>query len=356
MRLDLPDVAGYLLARGLVGPRAVVDGGLRIVDVSRRNRVYLVRVDGERDLVLKLARRAGDGGVAREAAVLARLHAAGGGALAPWLPPVAGYDVERGVLVLEAAPDARALSRVHAGGRFPPRLAATAGRALARVHAQPAGVVAGLAGAVDPRAWLRVHRPRVADLRRLSAAAVDLVRIVQRDGVLCDALDALLADWSTEGVVHGDVRWANLLATGSRGLVLIDWEHAAAGDPALDVGAFLGDHLAAWLRSIPIVDATAPGLLAADARLPLRAMRPAIGAFWNAYARERGHGRANLSRTLRRAVRFAGVRLLAGAFEEAQTLASLRAPVVHRQRLGRSVLERPDEAAAQLLGLPAGWG
>ena len=161
---------------------------MRITDVSRRNRVYLVHVDGDCCLVLKLARRAGDVGVAHEAAVLARLGRADGSPpVAPWLPPVVGYDEQCGVLVLKATRASQSLSLVHAGGRFPLTLAAPVGCALARVHAQPDSALAGL-----------------------------------------DELDRLLADWHTECVIHGDVRWDNCLVAREappgrrRGLVMID--------------------------------------------------------------------------------------------------------------------------------------
>jgi aminoglycoside phosphotransferase (APT) family kinase protein len=360
--LDLADVAGYLLERDLLDPRAVVEGGLRVQDLSRRNRVFLVTAATGRCFVLKAAAGAGDGGVAREAAVLERLRdAAPAAALAAFLPALVAFDEAAGVLVLEAAPAAQDLARVHAAGRFPLTLARAAGRALALVHDLPGSVLGDLEHVADPLWALRVHRPDLDRLWRLSAAAADLVRIVQRDGELCGELDRLRAAWQEPSVVHGDVRWDNCLAL-PRGrsarrtrLVLIDWELSVAGDPAADVGGFLGDYLRAWLRSIPIVDPLDPALLLAHARLPLRRMRPAIAAFWDGYARTRRQAPGDLSRTLRRATRFAAVRLLAASFEEAQTRAILPATLVHQQQLSLHILRRPDEAAAQLLGLAPSW-
>src|SRR5204863_8639508 len=180
----------------------------------------------------------------------------------------------------------------------------------------------GLAPIPHPSWAAPMHRPNLDTLRNLSAAAVELTRIVQRSDDLCAALDALLSDRPPASVIHGDVRWANCVALhgGSRRwtrLQLIDWELCGAGDPAFDVGAFLGEYLRAWLQSIPIEDPRDPARLLAHARLPLRRMRPALQAFWTAYVLHRQRA-AELGALLQRSMRFAALRLLGAALEEAQ--------------------------------------
>src|SRR5215210_7306856 len=79
------DVVGYLLERGLIHPRAVVHGALTVDDRSHLNRVFLVRAEGERHLVVKAGPR-----IAREAAALERLRPVAG--LAQALPRVVAHD------------------------------------------------------------------------------------------------------------------------------------------------------------------------------------------------------------------------------------------------------------------------
>jgi hypothetical protein len=76
-------------------------------------------------------------------------------------------------------------------------------------------------------------------------------------------------------------------------------DRRAAGDPAADIGAFFGEYLRAWLQSIPITDPEDPGRLLAHAGLPLRRMRPALRAFWEAYIKYSSPTATELSRTLR---------------------------------------------------------
>lgn len=72
--LDYIDVLPYLMERELIPARAVVDGGLRITDMSRRNRVYVVTADGCPGFVVKQPSDANDAGVRHEAVVLERLR------------------------------------------------------------------------------------------------------------------------------------------------------------------------------------------------------------------------------------------------------------------------------------------
>jgi len=326
-----------------------------VADVSRLNRVFLVTAEDERCLILKVGERP-EAGVPREARVLQRLWSLGDEALSAFVPAVVGYDEAERVLILEAAPDARDLARHHAGGRFSRVLAGQAGQALARLHELSPGVLRGLSGEVDPTFALRVHEPDWEAISDMSAAAIELTRIIQSSDELCTRLDDLLSSWSEESVIHGDVRWDNCIAVRDAGthgwtrLRLIDWEHSAPGDPSLDIGAFLGEYLRAWLQSIPIVDPEDPGRLLGNARLPLRRMRPALRAFWDAYTRHRRSCPGELGRRLHRATLFAASSVLMVALEQAQTLAELRPGVLGLVRLSENILRRPDEAADHLLG------
>jgi Phosphotransferase enzyme family len=358
--LDLADVASYLINKQLISARAVVDGGLSITDLSRLNRVFLVTVEGERCFILKGGGGPGDGGVAREAAVLDRLRSVDpSGELASVIPTLVGFDSAESVLILEATADERDLRHHHARGRFSRALAGEAGRALALVHGTPPAALKGLQELPGPMSWMQLHQPDLESLQTMSPAEVELTRIIQGIDDLCAALEELVSSWQVETVIHGDIRWDNLLAV--RGgdskrwtrLKLIDWELCERGDPAADIGSFFGEYLRAWLQSIPITDPRDPGRLLECAGLPLRRMRPALRGFWGAYTEHSPCTASDLRRRLRRGIRFAAVRLLMAALEEAHNAYELRARVLYLVPLSRNILHRPDVASADLLGLDA---
>jgi aminoglycoside phosphotransferase (APT) family kinase protein len=359
--LEIADVMPYLLQRDLISARAVVHDRLRIVDMSRRNRVFIVTADGQPGLVVKS--HADDDGVRHEAVVLERLRA-GNPRLAARLPLPISFDRSAGVLVLEAAPDAQDLRERHARGRFSRELAAQAGRALALLHATPLAALGEQAAPWDPGWALRLHRPSLKTAQHmLTGAASELVKTIQRSQELCAALDHLHLSCRDGAVIHGDVRWENVLTarpprgTSSRRsrVLLVDWESAGRGDPSLDLGTFFGEYLHAWLRSIPIVDPKEPGRLLAHAGCPLAHMRPAVGAFWLSYTRHSAAAAPELGRLLRRAASYAAVRVLTSAYEESLSRHELGGSAHFALQLSLNILRRPDEAIAHLLGLSASW-
>ena len=359
--LDIADVLPYLLERDLVSAGAVVDGSLRIVDRSRRNGVFIVTSNGERGLVLKQAYDGDAAGTRYEATVLERLRAADD-RFAARLPVPILHDAAAGILIVEAAQDPQDLRQRHARGRYSREVAAQVGRTLAVLHATPPSALGDRPGPWDARSALRIHRPSVRGAHELTAAALELVGAIQRSEELCAALDALYASPLRDAPIHGDVRWDNVLtaraAAGTSArrarVLLLDWESAGPGDPSQDVGAFIGEYLHDWVRSIPIVDPGEPARFIAGAGRPLARMRPAISAFWQAYCDHEGGGGRD-GPLLRRAARFAAVRVLASAYEESLARSVLSASAHFALQLCMNILRRPDEAIAQLLGIGAAW-
>ena len=210
MALDLEEVGPYLLERGLLTPRAVVEGQFRVEDVSRLNRVFLVH--GPQTLVLKSGPT-----VEQEAECLRRVWAAAP-VLRTLVPPVLALDLEREVLILKGAPDASGFLECQRAGRYSQTLAAQVGTAVGALHALPARTLDGATRSWDLAATVRVHEVDWPTLQTLSEGAVDIVRTVQRMDGLSEELDALVADFGgAEPVpIHGDLRWDNCLGYPAR--------------------------------------------------------------------------------------------------------------------------------------------
>jgi Ser/Thr protein kinase RdoA (MazF antagonist) len=347
--LGQSQIANYLVSLGLVEPRAVVEDGLRIVDVSRRNSVFLVTAGSGPTFAVKQAEPRSVPMLQHEAAVLRML--ADVAELAGRVPTVAHEDPEMAVLVLRSPSGAQDFTEHHSAGRFPRTPAGALGRGLATLHGLPAGGVAN-PPSVDRMWGLSLPDPPHQLILDLSIAAQDLVARLQANTAMSDRLTQLRDTALEDAFVHGDLRWENCLAVPAPGsrrrtrVLLVDWEFAGHGESSLDIGTVLAEYLCACVWSIPIVDTADPGRLLSQARYPLRRMHPALGAFWSAYLQA-----VPAPPSLRRVTELAAVRVLQTAVERAQSLSVPSAHLVTLLQLSENLLQQPETAALTLLGL-----
>jgi hypothetical protein len=354
------EVVPYLLRREFLHPAAVVECDVLVTDASRRNRNF--RVVSERGPSYLLKQGVGNGGartVEHEAAVYRSLRE---GPLREgmkrYLPACHGYDTERGVLTLELLPRAESLRDYHVSRRrFPTSLAKQLGEALGMLHR-------GSQAESDPRgtrgpAWaLSLHHPNVSVFRDVSAANLQLIKLIQGADEFCRHLDDLRAGWANDAFIHGDVKADNVIAFAPNNsgrktrLALVDWEMAGRGDACWDVGSVFGEYLATWLLSMPITGEAAPERFVELARYPLEAIQPAIRAFWHAYVRRMGFDATMSHHRLTRAVRYGAARLVQTCYESSQTTTYLMGTTQCMLQLSLNILQRPLEATIHLLGIP----
>jgi thiamine kinase-like enzyme len=354
------EVVPYLLRRKLVHPAAVVECDLLVADASRRNRNF--RVVSERGPSYLLKQGVGDGGartVGHEAAMYRSLRESPRlEGLKRYLPACHGYDSERGVLTLELLRHAESLRDHHVRRRrFPASLAKQLGDALGVLHRASPPAETDPGGAKGPAWVLSVHHPDVSVFRDVSAANLQLIKLLQGADEFCRLLDELRAGWANDALIHGDVKADNVIAfapgTSRRKtrLALVDWEMAGWGDACWDVGSVFGEYLATWLLSMPITGEAPPERFVELARYPLEAIQPAIRAFWHAYVRRMGFDVATSHRRLTRAVRYGAARLIQTCYESSQTETHLMGTTRCMLQLSLNVLQRPLEASVHLLGL-----
>jgi aminoglycoside phosphotransferase (APT) family kinase protein len=348
----------FLLERRLLRPAQVVAGSLVVEDISRRNCNFRVLADpGPSYLIKQGPEPAGYGTLHHEALVYRVLEPHYG----QHMPRLHGYDAGHRALTLEYLPGSEtvrdARRRSHAAST---RVASTLGAALAELHELPTET-AFLAKALHPEAtpaWgSSIHRPWLSMLAGMSEGNLAMIELVQGDRQFGWLLDEVRGDWRDDAVIHGDLRWDNLLlcpppdGTRRTRLKLIDWELARVGDAAWDVGAVFGDHLQDWVNTIPPLAEATPSELAALARHPIDHAHRATQSFWDRYRRARSLGVTTSTLMLHRAVRFAAVRLVQGAYEQAQSKSRLTSSMVLMLQLSFNMLVRPLEAATALLGI-----
>jgi hypothetical protein len=187
----------------------------------------------------------------------------------------------------------------------------------------------------------------------ISAANYQTLSIIQGERALCRSLDDLSAMWQSSTVIHGDIKSDNVLwikeEQSSGGAIrIVDWEMVQRGDPAWDVAGYFQDVLLFWLTSLPSADSVEE-MVDRCAR-PLRMLHPLFRSFWRAYRGTMGaaHHSAEL---LSRAVKYTGGRLIQSAYEMSTHVSVLPLRAVLSLQLSANLLDDPESAQVQLMGL-----
>lgn len=371
--LTLDTVVPYLLRLRLVAGRHIVDGRVRIEDVSRRNRAFRVVVEGGRGLLVKQAWDASLDELRRGIACEARLLRAV--AEQPlfrrirWFSPrLVHYDARNLLLATELVHPAASLTKYHlnlGNVQFPEEAAVASARLLADFH-QVGSMAAGLGLATflprsPPPAWSLLDGVTRTRAGVTAAALSPLTGLVRGMAALGRSVRRLRARWSAAAdFVHGDARWDNVLVAPGSGpggmlnLRLIDWELARRGDSTWDVARFLAEYLCFWLSTMMLDGVDRPKDALARAPFPPSRWHASARSFWETYARLRRLDAAERRAMLARTLDCVPVALGVIAFEYAQGQPAV--PGVSRVALGlaEETAEAPAGWAESWLGFPEG--
>lgn len=355
--LKLSDVVAHLCARGVLNGSHLVEHEVRAFDMSRRNSNFRVTCGANNSLFVKQGEeRDGFSGVRREADVYRLLQAP------PkqrddqrfrHMPQLVDYDADLDVLVtsfIEGGMDLRRLGT--SDSSMFAQAAGLLGKALGQLHsAMPLPEARAVLGWGEPGV-LAAQRPGLALLRDFSAASIDLMRLMQQDDDLMRSLDWLAEGWTEDAVLHHDLRLDNVLyRSAAREIVIVDWESAAVGEAAWDVGSAVGDYLGLWLMSIPGSSSMNPDQCMHLARRPLPTIQPAIGALFDSYCADRGLRGSAQDTFAVRVASFAGLKLLQSALEQVQAAPRWTIAALCHLQVAANMLARPADGSSILLGL-----
>ena len=222
--LDVDNVVPFLLEHGLVQTDWIISGDLAIRSAARRNRNLRVEGPGGAGYLIKQpdemapeSRRT----LGNEADFyeFCQQEKQAGPVLA-FLPRLVFRDQDRAVHALVLVEGARSLAAyrlAHAAEAFPVEPSRALGHGLGTLHRvfrlpQFAG---------DPRlAWLRQplpwifrsnRRPTPAMLASLSPAGLRVFQILRSEPGVGESLEHLSLRWQAETVIHGDIKYDNIL-------------------------------------------------------------------------------------------------------------------------------------------------
>jgi hypothetical protein len=243
--LDLPSVPHYLIAMGLATTDEVIGGRYEVVETTYRNLGFRVQSELGRSYYVKQARlteRGNDFRLLNEGFVLNAIWSNDDMGKLRCISPVSvRLDRQRLVLVTELLPHPQLdPQKLDTRTELPAALA----RTLSMLHSVTGADLNGL----------HIHNggsPGVLSIGKSdgpqldSRARSEIARIVQADARFQSLLDHLEASWNPRCLTHGDVKWSNILYSGSE-MRLVDWETSAIGEAEWDLAGVAASYLSSW--------------------------------------------------------------------------------------------------------------
>jgi phosphotransferase family enzyme len=234
-----------LVDAGFLTNAEIVQGDVALHNLSRSNAVFLACVGNSRRCLVKratMADRADHADVARERAISRLVTEQASLSFAP-VPKWLG-DIDE-LLVLEAIDPGDSLEdrqqrdgTIARDGRLLGEALAAWRRASTSVELDLPPDCPWVLSSLDanPPAFL-TDNPR----------ANELIELLRPDPILARSLASLRESWQPNALVHGDIRWNNVLISSRNGvdhLILVDWEFAHRGEPAWDLAGAMSEAIA----------------------------------------------------------------------------------------------------------------
>jgi phosphotransferase family enzyme len=365
MYLTASNLVHYLVGRGLVTSDSVIDGDCSVIEAGRRNRNFkLVREQGPGLFIKQVSNASNPEAVAtlqREAAFykVARSRPAYA-PLARLAPKFVDYDPSHCSLIVELMPRAENLNEYHHRVEaFPDQVGNMIGRGLGWYHSQAARILSEpVDDAIFPRQipWILNLDPNTLyPLTHFAAIGSVMIAAMRQHPVLLQSLLTFRYEWLFDSVIHGDMKWDNLLIfrpneDGDPDFSIVDWEMVDLGDASWDVGSIFASYLIYWLLTMsinPVPQSPSDRPPTSDT---LRRTRPALGAFWRTYAAARALSVEATGQYLMRCMHFCAARLVLAAFEYLYSASQMTPQILHMLQVSENIFLDPRKAASDLLG------
>ncbi|PDT88284.1 hypothetical protein CO669_21940 [Bradyrhizobium sp. Y36] len=368
MFLTASNVFHYLRDVGQLSSHDIVEENFRVVEIGRRNRNFRILRNSGPSLFVKqipIVHPETIVSFRREAAVAQiASEAAPESALKKVPPTLRRYDPRVHVLVYDALDPAETLSDlVRKAQCVPTTVARRWGRTLAACHIETARpgsllrVAAVLSG--DPPWVLSMGQKAEMVMPNMNGGRRQVVDVIRSLPELYGGLAELNARWRRICLMHGDMKWDNVLLVGESGedreLRIIDWELADLGDPLWDVASALCTFVQLWLLNLPLQQMPGdPQWILSQATSQIAAVKPPALEFWNGYCEVARIAIPIDQSELALSGRLVGARLVLLAFELLSADAAAITPhAAAALQMARYFLADPLRACGDLFGITA---
>ncbi len=355
MYLTSASLASWLIQRGLLDPAVFAEGQFAVEELEFHNRGFRVYRPAHNSLYVKQLREFDQPNVQ-----CLQREAAFGKALAnfnglDWLrthvPQFLDYDARHHAVTVRLIPKSVNLHEcIELCGVLPNHLLRQLGRTIASFRGTECDAVVSAmpAGSLPCKApWiLSFHIDQGAGF--LSPQNEEFLCTLQRDQLLTGSLDELHDGWRAESLMHGDMKWNNVLTRlgGGTGTedewFIIDWEMLDRGDPLWDLATMVQCWWHYWILSTPPDRLSDFDTLRVQRKQAFDETRNSLDLLWMGYveaAKLRGSSYADCRVRL---LKLAAARMLQSVYELLSTVGVAAQYIELMIEMSRRVFADPD--------------
>jgi thiamine kinase-like enzyme len=364
--INFDNVIKYLIDINLLSEKDIIENSIKIIECSRRNRNFMVIISKTRGYILKqpsdLNRRYKKT-QSLESNIYNLAKSDEFNLFQLIIPKILKFDSSNNILIMELVNNAYSLneliktpnSKIELSSYF-----SLLGEYLATYHKlfdNNSNVLSFLPNKLP--GFFNYHKPGPEIFQEISNANLELLKIIQNEKNLFDNLSQLSKQWKTVTLIHGDIKFDNILTfkkpkiendkSESVHMKIVDWEFSDYGDPAWDIGCVFAETIRYWVYSSykNIADAATNKYNS----LIFSQINQALKSFWFKYCRVKQSNINENIELLERAFKFCSVRLIQNAYEWLYDSSEIPNDVIYTLQVCDNILKDPQFAIKNFIGI-----
>ena len=327
MRLTSDNLHTFLLDKGFLEAKSIVEGDYTVVQTQSRNVIFKVFRNEAPSLFVKQLNSFDPSStyiLQKDATCLWLIkHEKAFAEVSKFVPEYFGYDPEHQVLVTECIDGAENLDQFRRrNGALKKGIIKKLAEVLSSYHFESKNILDGSKSA----SFFPHQVPWVLNIIEL---ATDSNLIVQQNSpinspviqaVLTNSefrklVEPIKSNWQYVSLINGDIKYMNFLVSGEQPEIkIIDWEFADLGDPLWDVAGVLQCFIS-YFFLLDQVNNTQSSKSDAIVMDDLKPVSKRFEQFWKFYTKPGKISKKRFYRDFKKAVEFCAVRMIQTAFE-----------------------------------------
>ncbi|MDX1911951.1 MAG: phosphotransferase [Saprospiraceae bacterium] len=327
MRLTIKNVGTFLMEKGLLSPKSIVDGDFMVTQSQNRNAIFRIHIRNGKSLFVKQLVSFDPQNsyfLQKDATCLWLIkNEKTFKSLSEFVPQYYGYDPEKQVLIVEYIPEAKNMEEIYQERKLlPPELLQQVAKILSAYHFtldQKTLSNRSVQFFMRQLPWtfqFAASSGANSHIFDTAQGANPVVNYLKQNEEFITLMKHHHKEYQFSTLIHGDIKWVNFILpdiNDAATLKLIDWELADIGDPLWDVAGIIQS---LFTSKILMTAPNAP-LQGGNSitEVQMNQTMAEIECLWSAYCRYQGFKEAAKQSGLKKTLQFAGMRLVQTAFE-----------------------------------------